>query len=915
MIVDLQQLEKIRYSFTDLGRTLKTLSTDNDDLLKDTLKSLKEGFAPLLEMMSNELLKSMSSVSQIQNSFGNQTQAAQLQNSFFLKSAAGLETAVKITIDIRDMDKFSEMMKKNPFGLNMSFQMEEGKVVGAGVSVKENKKKTWLQKDLASVWSKLKGMGSVVHIPTPGNILATIIGVMAFGYMTKDRIAKEAGEVTNIMVEATDSGVKGMVSKGTSYISGLQEKFQKFYGIAKEETQGVASAFIGGGIGIKDMLTKVEMGIKGVKDNYMTFSFAVDKMFEMAGGTTANRMIGMMADYGKTLDQARESTLKLMMAGKDSGIGTQQFAKNVEDAGATLQKYGFDIDAVIDLSVSLQAGFEKMGVPKQFAGRQAALGLQQIAGAITGMSDDMAVFIGEKMGYGEGLEARQGLMEAYTRVAKGNSPEELMGMIGKIASVALEQAGGNKTNAGFALEKMMGVGIAGSKSMLMIKDALDKGDFKQAKKITEENMKLFKNSFEEEGKKQSLFQKHLNKILQGVSDMGQGLMALVFDVAAYLILSFKFMTLQFSSIFSKDTPEVKAQKLRAMVAFLGTIDKMKEHGKAMGKGFDKWAEGMKDMGGSVIGESLKGLKAAWNLDMGGSISAVSPLSPEAQASQPMVRTVPVIIQAGGGSEKGRRDYGLSSGKGDLLGKADQSNWVGGSLSLESTGVTQDGDITMTLKGNCPRCGLLFGESYSDFVDQVNLAQGQDPEQHKKDEEDLAYMLQSETGGRGITAGGEHELEAQAIAWTALNRLQDQKSSYGKTLSDVITGGQGHGKQGEKGRAYSTARKPGAEARKMAHEFLSGEHRMADPTQGATYFYHARPGAKFQGGTSYKPGFAEDPTKENTLNVDVGDKKQARFYSSRAGATEAANARATDAYYEKKSGAKKSYAPSAIGEGF
>jgi len=911
MIVDLQQLEKIRYSFTDLGRTLKTLSTDNEDLLKDTLKSLKEGFAPLLEMMSNELLKSMSSVSQIQKSFDNQGQAAQLQTSFFLKSAAGLESAVKITMDIRDMDKFSEMMKQNPFGLNMKFKMKDGKVVGAGVSIKMDKKKSWLQKDLSSVWGKIKGMGAAVHIPTPGNILATILGVMAFGYMTKDRIAKEAGEVSNIMVAAVDSGVKGMVSKGTSYISGLQEKFQKFYGIAKEETQGVASAFISGGIGINEMLGKVEMGIKGVKDNYMTFSFAVDKMFEMAGGTTATRMISMMADYGKTLDQARESTLKLMMAGKDSGIGTQQFAKNVEDAGAVLQKYGFDIDSVIDLSVSLQAGFEKMGVPKQFAGRQAALGLQQIAGAITGMSDDMATFLGEKMGYGEGLEARQKMMEAYSRVAKGDSSEELMGMIGKIASVALDQAGGNRTNAGFALEKMMGVNITGAKTILMVKDAIDKGDFKRAKEITEENMKLFKSAFEEEGKKQSQFQKHLNKVLQGVSDMGQGLMALVFDVAAYLVLSFKFMTLQFSSIFTKD-PTVKAEKLRAIQLLFGTLDKMKEHGKAMGKGFDKWAEGMGEMGGPIK-ESLKGLKTAWNLDIQSAVSGVSPLAVESKASAPMIRTVPVVVETGGGSAQGRRDYGLSSGVGDTFGDVDQSDWVGGGLSLESTGVTQDGDITMVLKGNCPRCGLLFGDNYSDYSDQGEFAKGMDPQRHAQDEEALARMVQTETGGKGITGGGEHALEAQAIAWTAMNRLQDEGSRYGKSLTDVITGGAGYGKQGESGRAYGTARAPGEEAKKFAHEFLSGEGRMKDPTQGATYFYHARPGAKFQKDTSYKPGFAE--SKENTLNIDVGNKKQARFYSAREGAKESANAAEIDKYYEGKSGAKKQYAPSAVGEGF
>ncbi len=914
MIVDLQQLEKIRYSFTDLGRTLKTLSTDNDDLLKDTLKSLKEGFAPLLEMMSNELLKSMSSVSQIQKSYDNQSQAAQLQNSFFLKSAAGLETAVKITIDIRDMDKFSEMMKKNPFGLNMSFRMEEGKVVGAGVSVKENKKKSWMQKDFASFMGKIKGGASLVHLPTPGNILATLLGVMAFGYMTKDRISKEAGEAANVMVEATDSGVKGMVAKGTAYVSGLQEKFQKFFGIAKEETQGVASAFISGGIGIKDMLGKVEMGIKGVKDNYFTFSFAVDKMFEMAGGTTATRMVSMMADYGKTLDQARESTLKLMMAGKDSGIGTQQFAKNVEDAGATLQKYGFDIDTVIDLSVSLQEGFEKMGVPKQFAGRQAALGLQQIAGAITGMSDDMAAFLGEKMGYGEGLEARQKMMEAYSRVAKGDSSEELMGMIGKIASVALDQTGGDKTRAGFMLEKMMGVNITGAKTILMVKEAIDKGDFKQAKQITEANMKVFKNAFEDEGKKQSQFQKNLNKILQGVSNMGQGLLALVFDVAAYLILSFKFMAFEFKSIFTPNTPEKKAAELQAMNALFGVIDKMKEHGQKMGKGFDKWAEGMKSAGMDIVGDSLGGLKAAWNLNMNPGGSSSSPGALVVSDTQPMVRTVPVIIQVGGGNEKDRKTYGLSSNKSDVLGAADTSAWVGGGFSLVSKGVGQDGRISVTLNGNCPRCGLLFGEN-STYSDQRLISQGMDPQRHAQDEEALARMIETETGGKGITGGGAHELEAQAIAWTAMNRLQEKGSSYGKSLTEVITGGAGFGKQGEAGRAYGTARAPGDEAKKFAHEFLSGEGKQADPTQGATYFYHARPGAKFQKDTSARPGFAYN--KENTLNIDVGGKKQARFYSSKPGATEAANEGEVDKFYEGKAGlgSAHKWTPPGVGEGF
>jgi hypothetical protein len=52
-----------------------------------------------------------------------------------------------------------------------------------------------------------------------------------------------------------------------------------------------------------------------------------------------------------------------------------------------------------------------------------------------------------------------------------------------------------------------------------------------------------------------------------------------------------------------------------------------------------------------------------------------------------------------------------------------------------------------------------------------------------------------------------------------------------------------------------------------------------------------------------------------LNIDVGNKKQARFYSAQPGATEAANEGEVDKYYEEKSGAKKAYSPSSPGDGF
>lgn len=901
MVVDYQQLEKIRYSFTDLGRTIKDISKDSEGLLSDTLKSLKEGFQPLLESLSKEMLQSLSSVSAIQNGYRDQAEANVWHREFFLKSANSLEKSSKILIDINNMDKFSEMVKKGPFELSMKFYEKDGKI-HSSVNVKPIE--TTKGKEYKAIKGQLKSFATKIHLPTPGNAIATILGVVAFGYMEEDRIKKESGEVENVLMEAYDSGAKGAVAKGTSYLSQLQEKFQKFYGIAKEETQSVAAAFVRGGVGLQDMFKRVEMGIKGVKDNYTTFSFAIDKMFNLAGGTTATRMVEMMADYGKSLDEARVSTMKLMMAGKDSGIGTQQFAKNVETAGSTLQKFGFDIDDVIDLAVNLQEGFEKMGVPKQFAGRQAALGLQQVAGAITNMSDEMAVFLGEEMGMGEGLEARQNMMESWQRVAKGDSTEELMGMIGKLSDFALKQAKGDKTRAGFFLEKFMGVGIEGSKAMLMIKEALDKGEFDKAKEIAQNNMKEFREAFMTERKKQSEFQQNLNEVLKGVSEIGSGILALVGDVAAYVILTFKQLYAKGGALFESDDKKKKEIEDRADEVYKKISKNMDAHGEKVLKGFDKWTDGLSKMGKDFLGDSFAGLKQAWAFDPYGASSQATTFQPGETA--PMVRTVPVVINAGGGDPGERQRYGLTPGLEMVGGRegGDQEEWVGGGLEVVAEGSDPSGDITVSIVGNCPRCGLLFGDSSADYEMADIAGMGFS----ESDVEAMARMLSTEMGGDEMR--GKRETEASAIGWTAINRLRDPKSRFGSSLSDVITGGHGYGKQG-KDRSYGTSKKATEQSTSFARDLLSGK--IADPTQGATFFYHSRPGGTYSGGKD-RPDFTL--SRENTLNLNIGKGREARFYSDRSGAKEDPRQQELDEYYTSKgSGKSKGWTPAGVGEGF
>lgn len=907
MIVDFQQLEQIRYNFTDLGRTLQTLSAKNTTLFDETLKSLKEGFQPVLDTLSKELLKSLSSVSRIQEGFESQEQAEKLHAEFFINSSKAMGSLGKITVDIKDLSVFQEIFKGDPKDFLVRFtQDKKGNITG--VSAKEQKKpSSFLAKEWAGIKKVFSGFMHKTYIPSPGNIGATLLGAIGFGYMMKDRMRAEAGEVTNVLVEAVDSGVKGAVARGTAQISSLQEKLQKFYGISKEETQAAAAGFIRNGIGIQEMLKPLDAGIKGVRNNYQTFGLALDKMFDLAGGTSAQRMVGLMSDYGKGLDEAKDSLYKMMMAGKESGIGTMQFLKNVETAGDTLKKFGFDIDDVVALSVKLQEGFEKLGLPKQFAGKFAAEGLQNIAGSIAGMSQEMMAYMGVQMGLATemGAGAAQKFESAIDRIKRNKESEggldELMQVAYHHAAMAMRQANNDPDTAKWIMKNSgMGLNEQGASSALKVKELIDKGEKIEARRVMKESAGQFKDSYMTEKKRISLFQVELNKVLKGVGEMGQAIMGLVVGVGSYLIVTFQALYWRFNDLSipqlltwlaTGNKPAMSGeaaehdQKIEAAYAAIGKS--MKENTDKLEKGWNNFTGGLENMGEDLLGSSFKALKKA--IDLGGATSedaaetaGVAGMAASVPTTE-RIRTIPVIIEKGGGSEGERKKYGLLSPT-DISNKAEEEQedmaWVGGDLTIISEGVDEKGDITLALVGNCPRCGLRFGDSGKNFADEDLYGMGY----AERDIEALGRVLASETtakfGGNPYKNATSLE-EAKRIGFTALNRLQDPKQSYGSSMYDVVTGGgdKGFGIQGT--RPYSTAKEATPESRKMAKELLGGQY--DDPTKGATLFIHDYGKAYSygvpKGGDPKKgralPKFAESSV--NTTNLDTAPGVTLRTY--------------------------------------
>jgi hypothetical protein len=715
---------------------------------------------------------------------------------------------------------------------------------------------------------------SKMKIPKPAAVVSGFLGIMAYGYMDKDRVRAQTGEMKNILIAAYDDGVKGALAKGTTRLSAIQETFQRFLGIQREEIQATAQAFVDGGLSVSQMMSPVESVLKGVASNAVTVTLALDKMFELPGGESAKRMVGMMADYGKSADEARKSLLRMYMVGRDSGVGAMQFVKNVEEAGSELASMGYNIDDVVDIYKNVTDEFAKMGVPKQFAGKQAALGLQQFAGGISKMGDNWKVALGERLGYGQGLDARQKMMDAFLRVLEGNDTNEQVRLMTTVYEMAMQATGGEDENAArIYMEQTMGLGFEGARLISTIGKNMREGKVVEAAQAAKDNITILKNSFNTESQKRSQFELMMNKWMKGLANLGQGLMGYVITALAYLIAYVKAMPQFIVNAITHDT-EAQRNLSQDIDRVLGNQGKNKEK---MSRGLDQMISSAKGMASDIMGPSLQALKKAWEYEpygdssmssspktggspnMGGINIPSSDLEGDQSFTQDIIPPRPTPKVAPTREAKGSKKAPAESW---------ENRWVGGGLHLKVQNVDSEGSINILISGNCPRCGFDFtnisgyGGAPGQFTSMNLPGEGAFT---GEDVEALARMIQSESG----MYKEDRRKEQLGIAWAALNRVGGLKKGGGGRLAEAITSGKGWGasdagnkKYGKAGRRkFASGAEPDSETMDFARSVLRGDKSNVDWdkggtkdwTGGATRFIHRPTGSGHESGSGWKKG--------------------------------------------------------------
>jgi len=336
MLVDTEQLEYLKSRFTELGATVQKLSEENEYYFDGILDDFDEFKSALDDIVGSDYLSKIKkgvqeihdSKSEIMEMLSKSTKNVELS----FNALGGIPEAMKEEFErfsdklkdsSRERKDFSRTYKEGGTPLDRLQDDSRGKPTSIpGASL--------VKKEFGTLKSKVKGFLGMLKAPSPGTVLATGAIWMAFGFKDRDRVAKEAGEIRDVLVYAADSGIKGAVSKATSHLSAMQETLQKFYGIPRQAVQQTADAFSRAGVSTDEFLGKIETPIKGVKDTTHSYAMAVDLFLNQASGTAAKKMTEYMGDYGKTLSQSRESLEKMLDYAADSGIGVQQFMSNIE---------------------------------------------------------------------------------------------------------------------------------------------------------------------------------------------------------------------------------------------------------------------------------------------------------------------------------------------------------------------------------------------------------------------------------------------------------------------------------------------------------------------------------------------------------------------------------------------------------
>jgi hypothetical protein len=733
MIIDLKVLDEVKFKFLELGVSVTEMASKNDAYFKNIYFSMERLNTMMKSVIDDDQLEV---VAKHADAIVNQFKKV---DDIFADMAKSYKGADVLGDSLNNLNsKFDKMstdltaMKAEKTASDKK-KLEEKKNEG-----KDKKSKPgYLDKEMQGVMGKLNSLMSKMMVPSAGALLAGGIGILAYGVSEQQRMKAEAGEASDIIVVAADGHLKKLKNRATAFLSGFQESLQKFYGVSRQEVQAAAKVFSEGGTQIADWMNGRDASLGLAGRNFLSFSLGVDKLLNVAGGTTARAMVDYAERYGMSLEESKNTLTRMLeIGGEEGGLGFVRFSKMVNEAAPALERLGFSVDATTEFMGKMQGAFEGLKIPKQMAGNLLVKGTQKMAEGLSSMSEGWVRAFAERMGMGEGPEAVQKFREYWVRMmkTKGN-PEEFDKFINLIVEESLKLFEGNELKTRYFMSNVLGMGTEGAFLATESYKAGKNPDLNPKKKYdaAKKARESLKDAYKTEREKRTEWELGMNEWMKAISKIGIAALSLLARALGKMVLYFRSIPAIVSNLMNDNKKQGREDNEKL---FNRIEELMSDDGKSfklLRQGFEELGIAGKKLLGASFGENLDAISNAFSEDpfslsdsdressrenaTGGYVgSSYTPPSSVRVVTVPIERLGSVDVHSP------KEDLRSKIGSDTLTLDSDITEWKGKRpLEIISLGVDEQGNIRLALIGECPRCGLPFDDGFDKekYFDDLN----------------------------------------------------------------------------------------------------------------------------------------------------------------------------------------------------
>lgn len=392
---------------------------------------------------------------------------------------------------------------------------------------------------------------------------AGLLGVLLYGIKKDDEFSAVAQQVAQQLKQVGEAAPVGQVNELGRSIQALEAHSMA----TRAEVGAVFSALARGSADATVAFAKSSFEVSGFNRTIAETSLGLDKVFQVAAGTSASLARQLVMDTGVGMNKALETVRDMGLAARESGLSFEKFTGSVMNLTGALRMQGVSAGEVAGGFMLMEKALEKFmsGQDKDTRTRRGALtseGIGGLGGIFNTGNLGLATFLGEDVSkrLGTGVQGIDALIAMQTGFQNIGTVGGMSGGNSRLFGAGLQSAHGlikgitdDPSEQNFAAQKLFGMNAMQSQLFLNMSKALDgkegKDLEKALKEFSEKNADALKKVAGEEPLKTSTFETMLKELMLVVSNVGQLLLASLGGLAQITMAGFPYMAEAISNIF------------------------------------------------------------------------------------------------------------------------------------------------------------------------------------------------------------------------------------------------------------------------------------------------------------------------------------------------------------------------------